>query len=362
MATVRVLVLLLLAVPAAAEEPVVTGPAQVVDGDTLKIGDQAIRLFGVDAPEKGDPYGAEAKARLTELVEGREITCRPTGATSYDRIVARCFAGARDLAETLVVEGLAFSRPSYTTDYEAAEAEARAAGAGAWPTKNGYLDYVSAWGPFAGAFLGLIALLLAALFNAHLNRKHREWEMGQERKALANAFMGEIGAIREAIRRRRYIEDFTEAAHGWKVYGQGRVPADQRPDIPSFQVRENYFTIFEENADKIGLLTPPLPQNLVFHYTLLRSVKEDVRTIVDGELDEDLPRFVANFLLGISWMLQEAQVSARELLNDLAREAGLEGPVVLDDDGSVDPAPGPGHADPADAPPERAPTDPAPAG
>jgi len=33
-------------------EKIISGKAQVIDGDTIKINDKKIRLFGIDAPEK----------------------------------------------------------------------------------------------------------------------------------------------------------------------------------------------------------------------------------------------------------------------------------------------------------------------
>ena len=39
----------------AAVAPEVRGPAEVSDGDTLRIGAVRVRLFGIDAPEAGQP-------------------------------------------------------------------------------------------------------------------------------------------------------------------------------------------------------------------------------------------------------------------------------------------------------------------
>jgi endonuclease YncB( thermonuclease family) len=56
--------LLLVSSPVAAAQEVFEGPARIVDGDTLYIGKDKVRLYGVDAPEKaqtcrnskGQPY------------------------------------------------------------------------------------------------------------------------------------------------------------------------------------------------------------------------------------------------------------------------------------------------------------------
>ena len=81
----------------------VRGPAEVSDGDTLRIGAQRIRLFGIDAPEarqtcdsgaKGSwPCGAAATARLRALIGDGKVTCRPRDRDRYGRLVATCTVG-----------------------------------------------------------------------------------------------------------------------------------------------------------------------------------------------------------------------------------------------------------------------------
>ncbi|WP_424970638.1 thermonuclease family protein [Dinoroseobacter sp. S76] len=39
----------------------ISGPARIVDGDTIVIKKTQIRLFGIDAPELDHPYGQKAK-------------------------------------------------------------------------------------------------------------------------------------------------------------------------------------------------------------------------------------------------------------------------------------------------------------
>lgn len=73
--------LLVLSLPLAAQT--LTGPARVIDGDTIELQGQKVRLHGVDAPElsqtcqrKGALYhcGAVALVRLEELIDGRPVT------------------------------------------------------------------------------------------------------------------------------------------------------------------------------------------------------------------------------------------------------------------------------------------------
>lgn len=132
-------ILLLLALPAGALT--VTGPARVVDGDTLVIGDEKVRLHGIDAPEldqpcarNGAPWrcGEWARSQLADRVEGREVACEARERDRYDRLVATCRIGQTDIARTLVRDGAAFAYRRYSTAYASDEAEARRNGMGLW--------------------------------------------------------------------------------------------------------------------------------------------------------------------------------------------------------------------------------------
>jgi endonuclease YncB( thermonuclease family) len=119
-----------------------TGRARVVDGDSLEIAGQRIRLFGIDAPElhqdcttkAGRVYacGQAARRALDELTGGRAVTCTPLG-QSHDRAVALCRADGRDLGEEQVRSGHALELWSFSRGrYSAAERDARAARRGLW--------------------------------------------------------------------------------------------------------------------------------------------------------------------------------------------------------------------------------------
>lgn len=88
---------------------ILRGPAFVVDGDTIKIQGQSIRLAGIDAPELDHPYGNQAKWALIRLCKGHDIRAEIIdGETTYERLVATCYLpDGRDLAAELVRQGLA---------------------------------------------------------------------------------------------------------------------------------------------------------------------------------------------------------------------------------------------------------------
>jgi len=114
------------------------GRASVTDGDTIRIGDDRIRLKGIDAPEmeqtcsrSGRSYrcGETARRALIDLVSGENVQCRASGRDRYRRILARCTVKGRDIGARMVEEGWAVS---YGRDYERQEAGARSRAAGIW--------------------------------------------------------------------------------------------------------------------------------------------------------------------------------------------------------------------------------------
>lgn len=138
-----VLALLLIATPAAAlDRTPIAGQASVIDGDTIEIHGQRIRLHGIDAPEssqtcrdaRGKPYrcGQKAALALADRIARRTVTCQPRGMDRYKRVVAVCRVAGTDLNAWLVSQGLAVAYRKYSHDYVSHEATARAAGRGIW--------------------------------------------------------------------------------------------------------------------------------------------------------------------------------------------------------------------------------------
>lgn len=120
---------------------VLTGGATAVDGDTLNVNGQGVRLFGVDAPEldqtcvsEGSPWrcGDQAKQRLHELVSGQREDCEINGTDQYGRSVAKCFTQFMPLNEAMVELGWAVAYREYSNDYVEAEERAKLRKAGIW--------------------------------------------------------------------------------------------------------------------------------------------------------------------------------------------------------------------------------------
>jgi endonuclease YncB( thermonuclease family) len=80
----------------------------VVDGDTIKINNTQIRLFGVDAPELNHPYGKKAKWALHALCKDQIVRAVVTDEDTHGRTVAHCYLpDGRDLSAEMVRQGLA---------------------------------------------------------------------------------------------------------------------------------------------------------------------------------------------------------------------------------------------------------------
>lgn len=77
------------------------GPARVVDGDTIVIARERIRLQNFNAPEMNEPGGPEAKARMQALTQGKTVHCDGKARDRYGRLVARCDVDGVDLGRAM---------------------------------------------------------------------------------------------------------------------------------------------------------------------------------------------------------------------------------------------------------------------
>lgn len=115
------------------DPPPVVGRASVIDGDTLEIHGQRIRLWGIDAPESrqtcergGETYrcGTEAARALDSWINRRTVKCRARGrADRYGRVVAMCAVAGHDMGRWLVRQGWALDFRRYSSEEYAGDQE-----------------------------------------------------------------------------------------------------------------------------------------------------------------------------------------------------------------------------------------------
>ena len=126
----------------------------VAYGDTVTLLDDAkvqhkVRLAGIDAPEKDQPFGDQSKKNLSQLVFGKDVRVEWSKRYRYQRIVGKVWAQPidcsgcpmiRDAGHAQVTVGLAWWYRKYASEqsphdrgtYEHSEAEAKARRVGLW--------------------------------------------------------------------------------------------------------------------------------------------------------------------------------------------------------------------------------------
>lgn len=121
---------------------VIMGRATVIDGDTLDIRGERIRLSGVDAPESGQNCadadgklwrcGSAAANALDRFISSAPVSCTVVDTDRYDRAVSTCTVGSKDIQDWLARNGYALAYRQYSKAYVAAESSAKAEKAGIW--------------------------------------------------------------------------------------------------------------------------------------------------------------------------------------------------------------------------------------
>lgn len=130
----------------------------LADGDTITVLDSykeqhRVRIAGIDAPEKGQPFGNASRKRQGELVARKEVRVEFQKYDRYGRIVGKVWVNPPDCptcGKTLdvglvqITTGMAWWYRKYANEqspedqgrYEFAEQEARVKKAGLWRDAN----------------------------------------------------------------------------------------------------------------------------------------------------------------------------------------------------------------------------------
>jgi len=136
--------LLLVCAGAVHAEELVGKVVPVADGDTLTIlvGKEAhrVRLAGIDAPEKKQPFGNRSKQNLSRLAYGKEAKADCPKRDRYGRAVCKVYVGGQDIGLIQIRDGLAWWYRAYAHEqspedrrrYELEERDARLRNWGLW--------------------------------------------------------------------------------------------------------------------------------------------------------------------------------------------------------------------------------------
>lgn len=121
----------------------------VADGDTLTILDASnqqfkIRLKGIDAPEKRQPFGQVSKQHLASMVFGKPVAVEWFKRDRYQRTLGKVLLDGRDVNQEQIKSGMAWHYKKYAKEqpledrqsYSDAETEARQRMIGLWQEAN----------------------------------------------------------------------------------------------------------------------------------------------------------------------------------------------------------------------------------
>lgn len=121
----------------------------VGDGDTITVftPDQEktkVRLYGIDAPELAQPYGATSGQMLMDALLLNEVTVVTRKNDQYERPIGKILLHGVDVNYMMLTHGLAWHNKPYLRDqtpedrqsYASAEASARLEGLGLWVDPN----------------------------------------------------------------------------------------------------------------------------------------------------------------------------------------------------------------------------------
>jgi len=130
-------------------EQTIVGYPRIIDGDSIRIEKLNIRLHGIDAPEIKQqckvstdlkPCGRVASEVLADLIGDEKIRCLWSERDRYDRLLASCYVGEKNVNAEMVKLGMALAYRRYSDRYVEEEEYAKNAGLGLWAT-----NFVEPW-------------------------------------------------------------------------------------------------------------------------------------------------------------------------------------------------------------------------
>ena len=119
----------------------IIGKPKIIDGDTIYINKNKIRLHGIDSPETNQKCifekkewlcGKQATIELKKLINNQTVNCITNDIDIYNRYIAICFVDKINLNQNMVKKGWAIAYRYYSTDYILEEEYAQDNKLGIW--------------------------------------------------------------------------------------------------------------------------------------------------------------------------------------------------------------------------------------
>jgi len=132
------------------ELKIISGIAKVIDGDTIKIKNNKIRLFGIDAPErkqqcqkpwlsisfftfkKNYQCGKISTNILKSKINNKFIICKFNNKDRYNRFIAECYKDKKNINRWMVLNGYAVAYRKYSKKFVSQENLAKKDKLGLW--------------------------------------------------------------------------------------------------------------------------------------------------------------------------------------------------------------------------------------
>ena len=122
-------------------QEIIIGKSKVIDGDTININNNKIRLHGIDAPEKKQRCfkddkkwmcGVKSTNFLKNLIYDKIVHCDINGIDKYKRYIGICWLKELNLNAFMVKNGWAIAYRYYSKDYIEEEKFAKENKLGIW--------------------------------------------------------------------------------------------------------------------------------------------------------------------------------------------------------------------------------------
>lgn len=119
---------------------------KIIDGDTIAVlyqnKEQRVRIYGIDAPERGQPYSNKAKKYLISKIANKSVEVVYKDNDRYGRIIAKILLNNEDIGKDLVKNGYAWAYRHFSKDYISEEEFAKSNKIGLWQDDNPVNPYL----------------------------------------------------------------------------------------------------------------------------------------------------------------------------------------------------------------------------